>query len=700
MQPVEAQKGVSTKSQLFNSLRVYLNNKNRLQPIIGLGSIIECVKTGTQNRELLYLCEVCVCRLSKADMRNHIMGSLHRYNYIKAWHPHLVSEWKEKSDLSKLAWPLMEMAKVLEGKEGPGEVQWLEVEDAVYQKIATHSENAAVTLITILKDWQGQDEPERRSDTTSLENYSIQSQRIVLLSQNQERLSRNSLKTSAETNQTVAFIKSEGRLKNTSPQPAVLSENGNSFLDGYTGTKPLIGLFRVVECRSEDGHTCCFLCHCCRIRSNKKDIIDHLTTSSHLLNYLMEIHPGKVEVMMAYNNDHYPLLHSMAKKVEQEEGRGELKVINAPESLCRLLTGKSYHWCIKMLCNGRAHTDIQKRKIAVKGPSVIKTSNEVMLGKCAALPSQRPKTMTAKRKMKKGTTTVFNVSLPITQGAMLLERISFSMNSLPESSAYPPSFGLDLTPLPESQSEGCELDYDTGPFESNHAEHTSQLKHDLYGGDADAGQHMEPERKVTVTPYKEVDAYFNDNEYFNQSEDLTVTKYQKVYRENNYTGQHGYQERSSQRFYYEYPNEGPQTQHEWKSPAVSYTQDLSSYNSYYGRETSSTAQWNNSTSPRNIGTRDLSKGHEMNSDVRQQYYYQQAQNQSMAQGPSGLQTGSAGQHGWSGGLAAHSEAAWINIHPCLGVPLAHRGSIASEPTVPLLQTEQRRYPTYMGVNHW
>ena len=45
----------------------------------GLGSIIECVKVGEGNREALYLHE---CRLSKADMGNHIMGSFHRYNYI------------------------------------------------------------------------------------------------------------------------------------------------------------------------------------------------------------------------------------------------------------------------------------------------------------------------------------------------------------------------------------------------------------------------------------------------------------------------------------------------------------------------------------------------------------------------------------------------------------------------------------------
>uniref|UniRef100_A0A096M4N1 Uncharacterized protein n=1 Tax=Poecilia formosa TaxID=48698 RepID=A0A096M4N1_POEFO len=113
----------SGKSELLNSLETYLNNKARLQPIIdlGLGTIIECVNVTSRARETLYLCEVCACRLTKADVRNHIMGSHHRFNYI-------VSSAEEKSccgspDLSKMAWPLMELAKVLEKKEGPGNVQ-------------------------------------------------------------------------------------------------------------------------------------------------------------------------------------------------------------------------------------------------------------------------------------------------------------------------------------------------------------------------------------------------------------------------------------------------------------------------------------------------------------------------------------------------------------------------------------------------
>ncbi|XP_042362063.1 uncharacterized protein si:ch211-199g17.2 isoform X2 [Plectropomus leopardus] len=654
MQPVEAQKGVSTKSQLFDSLKVYLNNKNRLQPIIGLGSIIECVKAGTDNRDVLYLCEVCVCRKSKADMRNHIMGSLHRYNYIKAWHPHLVREWKEKSDLSKLAWPLMEMAKILERKEGPGDVQWLEVENAVYQKMATHSENDAVTLITLLRDGQGE--------------RPIQSQRIVLLSQNMDNL-----KTSAETDQSVTFTKPEDWLKSASPEPSALSEHGNNLFDGYTGTTPLIGLTSMVECRSEDGHTHCFLCHCCRIRSNKKDIIDHLTSSSHLVNFLMETYPEQVEVMMTDINENYQLLQSLARKVEREEGRGEPKVVNAPESLCILLTSKSYHWW----------------------SSVNKTSTEGMPEKCAVVPSQQAKKKPAKRKWKGVTNTVFKVSLPLTKGPLLLERTSVSRDSLPGTS---PSFHSDLIPPPEFPLEDCELDYDTGFFAVNDAEHTSQLQQD--SGDEDAGQYMEPERNVTVTQHHAVDGYFSHHEYFDQSGDMSGTKYQTVYGDNYHNRQHGSQERPSKRFYKERQNEGTQTQNEWLSPAASHTEDWPSYNSYYGHDAGCSEPWCYLTSQCRVDSR-LSRGerqNKMRSYATQHYYQQQPQSQYMAQDHTSLQGGSVGQRGVSD-LAAHSDPSRIYTHHHVEDSYAHSDSVAAEPRVQALDTEQRPLQTYMEFTY-
>eukprot|EP00064_Thunnus_orientalis_P023007 superscaffoldBa00008292_g23231 len=568
------QRGVS--SELFDSLKVYLNNKNRLQPIIGLSSIIECVKTGSDGREALYLCEVCVCRLSMADMRNHIMGSLHRYNYIKARHPHFASEWKENADLSLLAWPLMETAKVLEGKEGPGDI---------------------------------------KLDKTQM------------------------------------------------------SANSNSFLDGYTGTKPLIGLFSVVECRSEDGRTYCFLCHCCRIRVNKKDIIDHLTSTSHLVNSLMESHPEQVEDIN--DNQH---LQSLAKKVEQEEGRGELEVVNAPESLCILLTGKSYHWCIKMLCNGWTHNNIQKKKMAVKGPIVNKTFNQGMAEKRALVQSKER--MTSKRKMRKGTNTVFKVSLPLTKGAVLLERTSFSTDSLPVSS-YSPSADSDLIPSPETQTEECESDCDSGTFAVNHSEHTSmcppsQLQQGLDSGDTDSGQYVGPERNITVTQYQEVDGYLD---YFNQSEDLTNTKNQKAYEERNYNRWHRSQGRSKKNFSKEWQNEG-------QLPAASRTQEESSYHSFDRREEDFSEQWYNSTFQNEVGTRvDVPRGerHEISTNATQHYYQQQPITQYMAQNHTCLPVGSVGHRSLSGELAPHLDATRINTHPHIGDSHVHSDGIAPDP---------------------
>lgn len=44
----------------------------------------------------------------------------------------------------------------------------------------------------------------------------------------------------------------------------------------------------------------------------------------------METHPEQMEVMMADINDSCHFLQSLAKKVEQEEGRGEMKVSYSP----------------------------------------------------------------------------------------------------------------------------------------------------------------------------------------------------------------------------------------------------------------------------------------------------------------------------------------------------------------------------------
>lgn len=117
------------------------------------------------------------------------------------------------------------------------------------------SNTTAVTLIHSLRHGQGQCE----TTSAQLEHYNTQSQRIVLLGQDRHRQSKKyfnadmkSHKTSAQTNKPPSLIQttvsssinSKGWLDNISTSQfdnTQMSQNSNSFLDGYTGTKPLIG---------------------------------------------------------------------------------------------------------------------------------------------------------------------------------------------------------------------------------------------------------------------------------------------------------------------------------------------------------------------------------------------------------------------------------------------------------------------------
>ncbi|CAJ1084068.1 uncharacterized protein si:ch211-199g17.2 isoform X1 [Xyrichtys novacula] len=524
MQPLDTQKGCPPPtSQLLDSLKVYLNNKKRLQPIIGLSCIIECVKKGAEDRQLWYLCEVCKCQLSKADIRNHIMGSLHRYNYIKALHQDLVSEWKEVSDLSKLAWPLMEIAKMLEEKEGPGDVQTIELEDTVFQTVVAFEEDGAAALLDILKNSSVQAEPGRHFEASVVQLEPVHSERAVLLSTNQQRWS--------DTDEMLADY-SESR----------------DFLCGYSGSEPLIGFSRVVECRDEDGHTYCFLCHCCRVRSNEKDIISHLTSSSHLVNYLMETRPNQMEVITAdISNDSW-LLQSVAERVEQEEGRGELEVVVAPESFCVQLTGRSYHWCIKMLSVGWTHTDILN---AEKGPDV---SGE--------MPETGTKVLS---EYKKRRNTVFRVSLPLAKGPLLLKRTSFSEDT------FLPEADKDLS-ASDSDLECCR---GTGPEND----------------ELDFAATLGPEGNLAVSIYEEGMGFISDIEQLNQFENLSGTEEQHFYKGNNDQGQHTFEDTASEMLNRNQNHEVPPTQNEWTLPPGWNTQNLVSYSVPYRQ-----MEWYNQTS--------------------------------------------------------------------------------------------------------
>ncbi|KAK7899124.1 hypothetical protein WMY93_019977 [Mugilogobius chulae] len=417
-----AHQGRSYESELFNSLKAHLNNRNRLQPFIGLSSIIECVNGSAPQRDVFFICEVCVCRLDKADMRNHIMGSLHRYNYIKTRHPELVSELGEDSCLSKLAWPLMDIAKRIEGKEGTGNVQVVEFDRTSYQQMESQTNNAK-KVIDFLRDTLKETEPEISEKVTSKiweQTVKSPSQRIVLYSPRNKP------------------VKDSPQQSDVSESSSTSLEGSSSFLSDYEGQTPLIGLVRVIECRSEDGQTHCFLCHCCRVRSHKHDFISHLTSTSHITNYLLETHPEQLDTV-DLNDSHQVVL--LAENLNKEEANKTLKMVQIPEALCIQMTSKSYHWCVKKL--GWNNSNFPVKYIDVKQESLTKFLHpKNLLEVKDQFPPEKKK-----RKTNKPNNPVFKVTLPVTQGSLLVERTSFSKDNLP----------LPLTPLPTDRLGPCPL---------------------------------------------------------------------------------------------------------------------------------------------------------------------------------------------------------------------------------------------------
>ncbi|XP_026144422.1 uncharacterized protein si:ch211-199g17.2 [Carassius auratus] len=141
------------QSHLYNSIRSYLHNQNRAQPIIGLNSITEVL---AYNQPALYFCDVCVLRITKADIRNHIMGSIHRYNYIKSHHAH---GWTSDTDLTLLARPLMDIAKKVEKKEGTGDIQVLSVDEVIFKEMESLPVPNAFAQMKKIKDQRNSNAP-------------------------------------------------------------------------------------------------------------------------------------------------------------------------------------------------------------------------------------------------------------------------------------------------------------------------------------------------------------------------------------------------------------------------------------------------------------------------------------------------------------------------------------------------------------
>lgn len=329
------------------------------------------------------------------------------------------------------------------------------------------------------------------------------------------------------------------------------------------------------------------------------------------------------------------------------------------------------------------------------------TSVQAMPEKHDVVPSKWAQKVTTRGKKRRVSSTVFKVSLPLTKGAVLLERTSFSEDNLPVSCAHSPSANQHLIPSPESETE----DRHTGSFAINHTEctsmcATSQLQQDLCNEDGGTGQYVGPEGNLTVTLPQEVDGYYNDNEYFSQSEDVTWSRDQKAYAETNYNRQHGSQERTSTNFNTDLKNQGLQTQNEGLSLAVSHTQDWTSYKpSYSGKEGFAEQRYNAvSLSKTGTGVEVSSEEgqKEMSSDATLHHY--QRQPQYMARDHASFVPGSVGHRSLSGELVPHLDAVRVSMYPYLGDCRAPSASNAPGAWTQVHEIEQRPLQTYMEPN--
>lgn len=301
--------GVPNDGLLYHSLKSYLDSKTRQQPIIGLDSITECVQAGSGDPpKTFYLCEVCLSRMGRSDVRNHMVGSLHRYKYIKARHPSLAVGWGHAVDMPKLAWPLMEMAGVLEKREGPGAMQLVQLDAITFQEMEQNTVRLAVSQLAAVRYEQMHRtlRPSMSTQTSSLQRgEEVQPQRVERSGQgtsnpgqSQSHGSRRQRRRRRHTEvemDGVAEAKATTSIElpvEKSAEPGIQSEGRrHNILDGHA----VIGLDFVVECRKkEDGCPSCFLCHCCRIKCNPGDIIDHLTSSSHISNYLVGLFSSSI----------------------------------------------------------------------------------------------------------------------------------------------------------------------------------------------------------------------------------------------------------------------------------------------------------------------------------------------------------------------------------------------------------------------
>ncbi|KAM9494618.1 uncharacterized protein Hap1MRO34_004488 isoform 2-T2 [Clarias gariepinus] len=434
------------QSQLFKSMQTYLCNPDRVQPIIGLRSVIELC---TATKPPMYLCEVCIVRANMTDIKTHITGSLHRYSYIVLHlHEDIYKEMISQPILDVLA----QVKQIQQTQTNVTEFQ------LPFCRTTTKETHFNVTITQKRNPEQGSKQDHLA--TLKMRNTGTHTPAIIW---NEDHCQNNDYLTSEELYRDTDWVlnnRKVGHEEGQHPQPFtaddalfmyehmdqyqqrnnyseedifLLQKNNEDSPENYSGTQPLIGLNAVIKCQSLAGDppSCCYLCQPCSLKVLESDIIQHLISPLHQINYINFQYPH-------LSNCHNGLqsLETIAMQLEQEEGRGQMEVRRLSACLFNEVLEQDFYCSMKELNLGKGLTEKTRlNQKAVKKTSRITQDYNTPLKRTAGLfdcdesAAIGKPLFCHKRAKKKGkkkarlSEPVFKVSLLLNEGPMLVNRI-------------------------------------------------------------------------------------------------------------------------------------------------------------------------------------------------------------------------------------------------------------------------------------
>lgn len=308
-----------------------------------------------------------------------------------------------------------------------------------------------------------------------------------------------------------------------------------------------------------------------------------------------------------------------------------------------------------MLSSGGEHSNLQQKRDAVIGMN--KNIARHVPKQSSAVTAKQARRVKSMKKKRKKTNTMFNVSLPSGEGELLLERRSFGMDRLFESSESRSSQLDSPTSPPDLDETRSVTDNPADPSDTHLEMQTPQLQEHLHLEDANTDEYMS--KHITVTVFQDGDGSVGDN----------------VSGLNHLSGS---REHSSEDLRYG----DLQTQWGGSFPARPHSEEFSPYNPYYKELSCGSDLWYSSAS---AGAKGQASSVELNSS-----FFPCHQNQQ----PSWSDSHPDIERMWENEVVPYLKAARINVTSHSEHIPVYMGSLSSTPRGPVHETEQRRAQTY------